>query len=262
MAELKLPFTLIKPSANEPVVKTDAIDDASLHKNQSELNTEFHQASEKVKTLETDVATAKSKADTASSIAQSAKTSADSANTTITGINEQIQQHTQDILSKTEAVDPEGEFSDIEKAMLTKATENMGDLGGLRDEAKANTLVGAINKVAEGLGSANDSASKAESAAQIASNKLTVIQEQIDKMTTEEGVVIPEQVVLNVSENKAEIEALGSQVSDMSQRTLVVAVVSKNGGNYLSISIGQSSDGNTKAILGSAICGYAICGKS
>lgn len=66
----------------------------------------------------------------------------------------------------------------------------------------------------------------------------------------------------NGKASKEELNTLGEQVSDMSQRTLVVAVVSKNGGNYLSISIGQSSDDNTKAILGSAICGYAICGKS
>lgn len=48
----------------------------------------------------------------------------------------------------------------------------------------------------------------------------------------------------------------------LASRTLEVKVVSKNGAKYLNISMGTSEpiQNNKSAVLGKAICGYAICG--
>lgn len=63
-----------------------------------------------------------------------------------------------------------------------------------------------------------------------------------------------------------EIGHNGKSVSDeldaLASRALEVKVVSRNGAAYLNISMGASTptQNNKSAVLGKAICGYAICG--
>lgn len=63
----------------------------------------------------------------------------------------------------------------------------------------------------------------------------------------------------NLNQN---VNMLGIEMESLSNRKLDVKVVSKNGINYISISMGTSAptEYGTSAILGKAICGYAICG--
>lgn len=79
MAELKLPFSLVRPSANEPVVKADAIDDGNLHKSQGELNAEFHTASGKIPAIEGNIAVALAAAEQSEESASNAEQSAERA---------------------------------------------------------------------------------------------------------------------------------------------------------------------------------------
>lgn len=59
-----------------------------------------------------------------------------------------------------------------------------------------------------------------------------------------------------------EFDTLSEEVEGLASRTLEVKVVSKNGAKYLNISMGTSApiQNNKSAVLGKAICGYAICG--
>lgn len=72
-----------------------------------------------------------------------------------------------------------------------------------------------IESMAESAQAAAQSASAAEASAQAATTHLATIQEQIGKMTDSEGVIIPEQVVLNVSEQKTQLDTLGSKINSL-----------------------------------------------
>lgn len=59
-----------------------------------------------------------------------------------------------------------------------------------------------------------------------------------------------------------EINTIGIEVEGLANRTLDVKVVTRDGAKYLNISMGTSGpiQNNKSAVLGKAICGYAICG--
>lgn len=58
------------------------------------------------------------------------------------------------------------------------------------------------------------------------------------------------------------ITELNGNVEELSSRTLEVKVVTRNGNKYLNISMAStpSTPNKKSAVLGKAICGYAVCG--